>query len=62
MPLGEILRGKLGGVLPGLHYFIYGVIVIAVIRLSPGGVLPLVERLWPARRAQSLPQPAQPHS
>lgn len=45
VPLGEVLRGKLGGVLPGLHYFIYGLIVILVIRLSPAGVLPLVERL-----------------
>lgn len=45
VPLGEVLRGKLGGVLPGLHYFIYGILVICVIRLSPGGILPLLERL-----------------
>lgn len=48
VPLGEILRGKLGGVLPGLHYFIYGLLVILVIRLSPGGVLPLIARVLPA--------------
>ncbi len=29
VPLGEVLRGKLGSTLPGLHYFIYGVVVIA---------------------------------
>lgn len=44
VPLGELLRGKLGGTLPGLHYFIYGLLVILVIRLSPGGILPLVTR------------------
>lgn len=47
VPLGEILRGKLGGTLPGLHYFIYGLLVICVIRLSPGGVLPLLARVLP---------------
>ena len=41
VPLGEILRGKLGGVLPGLHYFIYGAVVIAVILVTPRGLLPL---------------------
>ncbi len=52
VPLGEILRGKLGGVLPGLHYFIYGLIVILVIRLSPAGLLPLLERfIWRSRGA-----------
>jgi branched-chain amino acid transport system permease protein len=46
VPLGEILRGKLGGVLPGLHYFIYGVVVIAVILITPSGLLPLLEKGW----------------
>jgi hypothetical protein len=23
--LGEVLCGKLGGTLPGLHYFVYGI-------------------------------------
>lgn len=45
IPLGEILRGKLGGVLPGLHYFVYGSVVVAVILASPNGLLPLVQRL-----------------
>lgn len=48
VPLGEILRGKLGGTLPGLHYFIYGVVVIAVILMTPRGLLPLFEK-WFAR-------------
>ncbi len=46
VPLGEILRGKLGGTLPGLHYFIYGVVVIAVILVTPRGLLALFESLW----------------
>jgi branched-chain amino acid transport system permease protein len=46
VPLGEILRGKLGGTLPGLHYFIYGVVVIAVILITPRGLLPLFETWW----------------
>jgi branched-chain amino acid transport system permease protein len=43
VPLGEILRGKLGSTLPGLHYFIYGVVVIAVILLTPRGLLSYFE-------------------
>jgi len=46
VPLGEILRGKLGGTLPGLHYFIYGIVVIAVILATPRGLLSLLESLW----------------
>ncbi|MFX5668378.1 hypothetical protein ABTE14_19140, partial [Acinetobacter baumannii] len=38
VPLGEILRGHLGGVLPGLHYFIYGTIVVVVILALPQGI------------------------
>lgn len=57
VPLGEVLRGKLGGVLPGLHYFIYGLIVILVIRLSPAGLLPLLERAFARVRGR---QPSPP--
>jgi branched-chain amino acid transport system permease protein len=32
--------------LPGLHYFIYGIVVIAVILATPRGLLSLFERLW----------------
>ncbi|MDB5565703.1 MAG: putative transport system permease protein, partial [Tardiphaga sp.] len=54
-PLGEVLRGKLGSTLPGLHYFIYGIVVISVILVTPRGLLPLFERLWARWRS---PQPA----
>jgi branched-chain amino acid transport system permease protein len=43
VPLGEILRGKFGSTLPGLHYFIYGIVVIAVILLTPRGLLSYFE-------------------
>lgn len=48
IPLGEVLRGKLGGVLPGLHYFVYGAVVIGVILASPRGLLPLIQSLFRA--------------
>ncbi|MCP9628872.1 branched-chain amino acid ABC transporter permease [Rhodopseudomonas palustris] len=51
VPLGEVLRGQLGGAIPGLHYFIYGVVVIAVIMVTPRGLLPLFEKLLLRRRA-----------
>lgn len=54
VPLGEILRGKLGGTLPGLHYFIYGVVVIAVILMSPRGLLPLFEKWFSRGRPKSV--------
>ncbi|MGN6311378.1 MAG: branched-chain amino acid ABC transporter permease [Xanthobacteraceae bacterium] len=54
VPLGEILRGKLGGTLPGLHYFIYGVVVIAVILMSPRGLLPLFEKWFSRARPKAV--------
>lgn len=57
IPLGEILRGKLGGVLPGLHYFVYGAVVIGVILLSPRGLLPLVQSWWPRRKQPASAAP-----
>ena len=52
VPLGEILRGKLGSTLPGLHYFIYGIVVIAVIMLTPRGLLSYFELLLSRWRRQ----------
>lgn len=54
VPLGEVLRGKLGGAVPGLHYFIYGLTVIAVILITPQGLLSVLEQLgarWRGRPA-----------
>lgn len=51
VPLGEILRGQLGGTLPGLHYFIYGLIVILVVLLLPRGIGPTLYGLFRRKRA-----------
>jgi branched-chain amino acid transport system permease protein len=51
-PLGEILRGHFGGSLPGLHYFIYGLVVVGVILASPAGVWPFLRGLF-ARRSRA---------
>jgi ABC-type branched-subunit amino acid transport system permease subunit len=38
-------------VLPGLHYFLYGVLIIVVVLTSPEGLVPrLASLLQPARR------------
>jgi branched-chain amino acid transport system permease protein len=42
-PTGELLRGHFGDALPGFHYFVYGLIVIAVIMLSPAGIWPAIQ-------------------
>lgn len=49
VPLGEVLRARLGDTLPGLHYFLYGVLVILVMLLAPDGVVPALQRWWRAR-------------
>lgn len=45
VPFGEIVRGHLGGVLPGLHSFIYGILIVVVILLMPQGLVPALLRL-----------------
>jgi len=40
VPFSELLRGALGGHLPGLSHVIYGVLIVAVILLSPRGLVP----------------------
>jgi branched-chain amino acid transport system permease protein len=54
---GEIVRGQLGGVLPGLHFFIDGVLIIVVILLMPRGVVPKLTEWWNNR---SVVTPANP--
>lgn len=52
LPVGEVLRGQFGGALPGLHYFIYGLVVIVVVRFAPRGVLPTIAAGWSNFRAR----------
>jgi branched-chain amino acid transport system permease protein len=51
---GEVIRGYLGGVLPGLHFLITGVVIIAVILLMPGGVVPKIAQLWRERKSKAV--------
>jgi branched-chain amino acid transport system permease protein len=54
---GEIIRGQLGGALPGLHFFIDGVLIIAVILLMPRGVVPKIAEWWDRRHAVAAGRP-----
>ncbi len=49
VPMGEIIRGQLGAVLPGLHFFIYGVLIVVVILLMPQGVVAKVAEVMRSR-------------
>lgn len=44
LPVGELLRAHLGGTLPGIHYVIYGVVVVLIIMFQPTGIAPAIER------------------
>ncbi len=39
VPLSEILRGQLSGILPGANILVYALILILIIRFSPKGIL-----------------------
>jgi len=41
----EILRSTLGAVVPGIHYLIYGIVLIVVAVLRPGGLATVVDRV-----------------
>lgn len=45
VPFSELLRGALGGQLPGLSHIIYGILIVAVILLSPRGLVPWLATL-----------------
>ncbi len=40
IPVGELLRGYLGAILPGLHFLLYGVVLIVVLLFMPTGIVP----------------------
>lgn len=46
VPIGEMLRGYFGSVLPGLHYFIYGLLLVVVIIALPQGLAPAFGKLY----------------
>ncbi|MBU4576085.1 MAG: branched-chain amino acid ABC transporter ATP-binding protein/permease [Desulfarculus sp.] len=64
IPLGEFLRAWVGGGIQGLHYVIYGCILILVVMFMPHGIKALVENkyqalmaLLPRFGAAARPQP-----
>jgi len=56
-PLGEFLRSYLGHVRQGLNFFIYGVTLVAVVMVLPGGIISAAAALRRRLRAPS-PRPA----
>jgi branched-chain amino acid transport system permease protein len=50
VPLTEFLRNWLGGAFASLHLIVYGVILIAIMRIAPNGLAGLLGQ-WTARRA-----------
>ena len=53
LPLGELLNATLGARLPGIQGVIYGAAIILIVLLTPGGILPWVDRWWKERKAAS---------
>ncbi len=61
-PIGEIIRGQLGGSYPGLHLVIYGLILMIVILFLPSGlhapisaaITKLEAKLWPRRVKEAM--------
>lgn len=47
VPFGELIRGHFGGVAPGLHYLVYGVLIVVVILVMPRGLV--ARLLWLAQ-------------
>lgn len=45
-PLGEYLRGALAGGVQGLSFLIYGLILFAIVRLLPGGMVDGIQHLY----------------
>ncbi len=52
VPFAEVIRGSLGSALPGLHYFIYGGLIVAVTMTMPQGLVPTLQAWWEARGAR----------
>jgi branched-chain amino acid transport system permease protein len=46
VPLEEISNNLLGGKGAGLTFVVYGAIIVLIARFQPGGILPLLKRLW----------------
>lgn len=45
VPIGEVLRHSFGDAIPGLHMLLYGVLLVAVIRFAPDGLVGAFKRM-----------------
>ena len=45
-PLGELLRSHLGSFHQGLNFFIYGIVLVAVVMIMPGGIVSAFSTLF----------------
>jgi branched-chain amino acid transport system permease protein len=52
VPLEEISNNLLGGRGAGLTFVVYGAIIVIIARFQPGGILPLLTRIW-TRKART---------
>ncbi len=59
-PLGEYLRSYLGALQQGLNFFIYGLVLIGVVMVLPGGIIspiaPLIRRLTSSSKSNAAPK------
>lgn len=62
LPVGELLRAHLGGSLPGIHYVIYGIVVVLIIMFQPRGIAPAVERFFTRLFATQKPSGKDPRA
>ena len=54
IPLGEFLRGWLGGAARGLHMAFYGIILIVVVMVIPQGIVVTVKNLLKVKAARKV--------
>lgn len=57
-PLGEYLRSYLGALQQGLNFFVYGLLLIVVVMIAPGGIFsgltPILQRIQLTRATQAM--------
>jgi branched-chain amino acid transport system permease protein len=57
-PLGELLRSHLGALQQGLNFFIYGLVLIGVVMVLPGGIVSPILSFLRRRGSRVMAEPA----
>jgi len=60
VPLGEYVRGAIGGTASGMHFVIYGIIIVVMILFMPDGIVGGLKRLGHLVRRKRSDTPASP--